>query len=364
MTGESGADLDKRGDEPTFVIGQELADAAAVEARHRLRDRTPSLLAGVAYDASRGEADLFRFIASPVDDVIERFVVRCAAIDAPERARVRSALTQDDFYTLLLFAQRGALRTLRTKSPASAQAAIDALSLVELKRMDPRDATAGVALASYAVSRMGGDASATLERGASMSELGLAGVFVRFIRQPVVSLSEWGFREVETHAGVTLVWDHGAPFAPAYDLVSIARAIGDLIEADVWTVSHLSVGADLPKVWLGGRDRRIAEFALASLRGCATIGAKLSPMASPDAHAQQFTAFVVETAAPKDAAVLSEAALAASGGGHVALAMARGPVCVIIVSRSFYAGVESFERGASLDRFRSGVQAILADHVT
>jgi hypothetical protein len=284
-------------------------------------------------------------------------------LNAAARASVRAALTQDDFYTLLLFAWRAALRTLRTKDPTPARAAINALSLIELKRVDPRDPPAGVALASYAISRVGASATASLERAASVSEPGMASVFARFAGEPV-SLSDWLQREVETDEGVALVGDHGSRFAPTVDLLSISYAISAAVDADVWRVTDLSVGAEFSSVWLDGRNRRKVERALGSLRGCATVSAKLLPTASPTAHAQMLIAFIAQADSAQDAGLLSDSAHAASGGGHVAIGEARGPICVVVVSRSFYGSVESYERGESLERFRPAIRAALAEHVT
>src|SRR5262249_18233339 len=88
---------------PPVVLGAELAKATAAEARHREAALGPSPLGGVEYDASRGEVSLFRFVESPTDEIILRFIDECRRLGSNERAEVRSSLTMEDFYTLLNF---------------------------------------------------------------------------------------------------------------------------------------------------------------------------------------------------------------------------------------------------------------------
>src|SRR5215472_8431083 len=85
---------------PPVVLGAELAKARAAEARHREVAPGTSPLAAVEYDASWGEVSLFRFVESPRDETIRRFVDRCRGLGPNKRAEVRSSLTMDDFYTL------------------------------------------------------------------------------------------------------------------------------------------------------------------------------------------------------------------------------------------------------------------------
>src|SRR5262249_6218694 len=106
-------DPDKHDERPPVLLGAELANAKAVEARHREATPAPSPLVGVRYDLAPGEGDLFRFVESSRDEVILRFIHYCRGLDPGERAQVRSSLRMDDFYTLLTFARRGALRALR-----------------------------------------------------------------------------------------------------------------------------------------------------------------------------------------------------------------------------------------------------------
>jgi hypothetical protein len=92
-----------------------MAAARVAETRHQAVPRGPSPLAGVAY---RRDLSLLRFTPVPADEFIDAFVDRFQASSREDRARQRSALTMDDFYTLLAYARRTVVRALRSRETA------------------------------------------------------------------------------------------------------------------------------------------------------------------------------------------------------------------------------------------------------
>jgi hypothetical protein len=73
--------------------------------------------------------------------------------------------------------------------------------------------------------------------------------------------------------------------------------------------------------------------------------------------------FIAEAAGPEDAKIISEAAGPGGSDAFAGLGVAAGPVFAVMVARSFVSGVDPYERGASLERFRRGLLAILWKHV-
>src|SRR5687768_11060524 len=102
-------DLDRQ---PSYVIGQQPSDALAAEEQHR--ERHPALtspLDGTHYQGH--QFDLLQFVDSPIDGVVDALCRRFEAAGEAERDRLRAALTTDDLYTLVTFARRSAVRSLR-----------------------------------------------------------------------------------------------------------------------------------------------------------------------------------------------------------------------------------------------------------
>jgi hypothetical protein len=135
-----------------------------------------------------------------------------------------------------------------------------------------------------------------------------------------------------------------------------------LVEGDVWRVRDVTTGSGLPAVWVRGGKQRSVEAVLQTLRGCVTVGCALLPSVSPDAASQHLLTFVVEAPHSNDADVIAQGVGPGRKGGFVGLGVASGPVCLVMIARSFVSGIESHERGQSLNRFEPGLSAILAEH--
>lgn len=324
------------------------------------RGHGPSPLAGVEYLAARGEFDLFRFVPSAVDDVVLDFLGSRRGLGRDERAAVRAALTMDDFYTLLAFAQRSALRTLRERDAALVAAGIDAVSMIDAGRIDWRDAVVATALLAYTGGRTGLDVAPLLAAAAEASEPGTAGILTRFVQERVDRLGRWGYRELSTPSGPVLASDWGRPFAPTADLASATLAVPGLFDQDVWVVSRVVTGSQLAPVWLRADDGGAAERALGSVVACVSVEAALAATASPAAADQRLTVWIVECSEAGAAATIAGAAGPGPRGGFEAIGIAAGPLCAVMISRSVMAGAGPYERAGSLERFRPGLSALLA----
>ena len=142
-----GQDATDDGSDQLLVLGREMAEARAAERQHVPPGSSP--LAGVDYP--EGAADLWRWVDCPQDAVMSAFVDRYAAADAPARAVLRASLTMDDLYTVLLFANRRAFAAIRTGDTGAAVEAVDAISTIDIERVDWRD----VSMAALRLTRLG-----------------------------------------------------------------------------------------------------------------------------------------------------------------------------------------------------------------
>jgi hypothetical protein len=307
-----------------------MAAAQRAERRHRFRD--PSPLAGVSYDGLAGEYDMHRFVSSPVDEAVGSFAERFDLAAEEERARLKDALTMDDLYTLMTFARRCVLRSLRGAPPELLRAAAAALRAVDERRVDVRDVAWATALVAWAAQRAGIDSS----------------------REPV-RLADWGYRCVDVGNGPVLVGEHGERFEPETDLVAAAFDVAAAIEADAYRVTDLAAGARLPDVWL--RMSPAVEAALGAVRGCVSMHGALDPDAGADADSQQLTAWLVEASDEHEASALAAAAV--STDDHEAIGRSRGRLCCVLVGRSFVDGVRAHEPPGALERFGAPLEGAL-----
>jgi hypothetical protein len=316
-----------------------------------------SPLAGVAYDLSSGAHDLHRWVDSPVDEPVARFVSAYDELGPDEARQARAALTMDDLYTLFAFARRSALASLRGRDEPSLRAGLAAVSAVDLQRVDWRDARTVGELVAWAMATAGLDHGAEFRRVAPRMDDATRKALRPIAERPAADLSPGRWRYVETPAGAALATDYFGRFEPSVDLVGIAMALQDVLEADVYRVDGIAVGGQLPPVWLTAGDKRALERAVNAVRACVSVDAKLDPSATSTAEDQQFVAFIAEAAGLGDAAMLASAAV--STESHEALGMSQGPVCCVLVANSIMVGVPAFEEPGALHRFAVPVESAL-----
>lgn len=95
--------------------------------------------------------------------------------------------------------------------------------------------------------------------------------------RPAAELEPAMYRCIETPDGPALAQTDFEPFHQTVDLVRIAIAVQEVIEADAYRVSDLTVATDLPPVWLTSAAGEGLEAALHGVRACVSISAQLDP---------------------------------------------------------------------------------------
>jgi hypothetical protein len=266
-----------------------------------------SPLAGVAYDAQRGEFDLHRYVPSETDDEIRSFL----GAYTPE---MQAALTEADFYKLLTFARRTALAVIRGADESRLDEARAAIRAVDEERVDFRDVVVSSAL----------------------------------VDDPDSS----GYVRIETPDGPGLVLSPGTSTVSAH-LMTIAFRLEAVLAQDTYRVTAISGGDPVHAVWFSGQ----VERELGGLGAAVTLTAHLDPATEDEADSQQFTIFLAEAASEADAERLAAAAVPTDW--FQALGLAAGRTCCVTVARSLVEGVAHYEQPGSLERFREPFDAAL-----
>jgi hypothetical protein len=313
----------------------------------------------VAYGPPRGELSLRHFRVVGTDEIIDDRVAGLAAAGGEDREASRSSLTMDDFYTLLTYARRAAVRAIRSRQDAVARRGVAALALIDLDRVDWRDVAWQAGLLSYAIGRIGGTAGDAFREAAALAGGETAAFLANLAGRPPAGLSEWGFREVQTPQGPGLIEDDGAPYQPESDLIGLADAVAVSLRGDIWHLSEPVTGAELPAAWLRGARPEDLEPALRSVTGCVKLRGALTTQDSPGYRAQHMLVFLAETRDPEAASIIAAAAGPRHGSSFAALAVAARTLCAVMTARSFIQGTPSLETQASLQRFRPALTAAL-----
>lgn len=335
-----------------------MARAIEKEEQHRTATgAVTSPLAEVAYDPSDGALDLHRFVESPTDDAVSEFAASYEKLGYEKARDVRAALTMDDLYTLLAFARRSALASLQSRDSPSLHNGLVALTAVDAERVDWRDVSVAAELLAWAFAQAGADHATEFQRVLQRCEPRVAETVGGIASRPASELEPGMWRAVETAAGPILVQDDFERFEPTVDLVGIALGVRDVLEADVYRVSDLTVATELPQVWLTPTDGAALERALAAIRACVSVRAQPAPATTSTATDQQLLVFLAEVGSEEDARLIAAAAVPAKS--HQALGLAKDRLCCVVVANAFVVGVPSFEGEGALERFHETLQHIL-----
>ncbi|HZR48476.1 MAG TPA: hypothetical protein VFB06_03060 [Streptosporangiaceae bacterium] len=315
-------------------------------------------------DAYATNLSLLHFTEVPADAAIDEFVDHFAACSHMERWRQRSDLTIGDIHTVLTYAGRAAMRTLRSGEPSVARRGVAALAIVNSDRddVDARDVAWQAGLLSYAIGRVSADAAGAFRTAAAIAVGETAGLLSRRAKQPVTNLGDWGFREVRTSGGVGLVQDRGQPYQPESDLLGIAGAVAVSMAGSTWRLGEPETGTQLDPGWLAAGRRRPVERAIASITGCVALRGGMASPDSPSASAQHMVVFLAEAGTDSAAQTIVRAVGPRTGSSFAAVGSAAGQLCAVLTARSVVKGIPSVETRASLERFRHVLTDALVGH--
>jgi hypothetical protein len=317
-------------------------------------DPDTSLLA-VRYEPRAG--DLWRWVDGAQDEAVARFAAGFAALDAPDRERLRSQLGEAESEVLLTYAQRCALAAVRTRDVRPVLSAFDALSAITLDAAtDDRDVAMVAMLVTYAGQSLGHDMSRAAAAAVARAEPETAELLTDVLAERVDLIQDCGYREVDSPAGRVFVEDEGASFDPRSDLLGTAYAVAEAVEADRYQVDSIGVGQELTSVWLGTENPDAVQAAT-RLTGCAEVDSRLRDVERWHA----LTVYLAE--APDDAAAASIAAAAEGAGDSRTpqIGVAVGRLCAVLHASTPNLDDHPVEDATSVLRFRPVLTAALTD---
>jgi hypothetical protein len=347
-----------------YVLGEQLAKAEEAEQQRKSSGNTGKSPMPVGdYDFWRGETYLINPAPSALDSKLRELCRNFAKGGAVSRAKTRASISMDEFYTLLTFSKRAAVFGIRERNAAWLVDGLTALSMIELDRVDFRDALVSVSLLHHSALRIGQNANQLLSDAAALSESKVSELIKDFIKRPAedkVLRAKWGYDEVETRDGIGFIgWEFNV-YNPTYDLKKIALDLAEYITADKYQPDSVSIATDLPDYWLKTEDSSSLGKSLLAVRGGATISGKLRQNEHPDHESQMFNVILVEVSDESVAKTLLELSKKKKHPDYCMLGLAEGKLFCLVVARSYDRGKKAFETSDSLARFSKGFTGILS----
>jgi hypothetical protein len=366
----AGDRLTERAGSDYVVLGAELAAAARQERRRKAKARpAKSPMPGLQYSFSRPEMCLLRPVPHPLDAKLTALCNRFAKCSEQKRAAMRSDISMKEFYTLLLFSHRAAVFAIREQSVAWVFNGLTAVAMIEAERVDWRDILVALGLLHHAATRVGLGADRLFREVATLAEPGTAQLLGDFRKRPQRGkrLAAWGFEEVETGHGIGLIQGGFGRTKPTYDLVAVAIEMAEHLTTDRYQPSSIDFGAMMPRVWLESKDNNALENALEAFRTGVAIDAELRRTKGVKSGTQHFVVFLQEMRTEAAARQLLEIArkkkTGPGRGSFCKVELAAGRLFCLIIARSCWDGVPSYETQVSLARFATPFDDILRRHV-
>jgi hypothetical protein len=345
------------------VIGSNQAKAALAEERRKQKgDSGKSPMPAPIYDFWRGEGSLVNPVKNSLDSELSELCERFEKSDAKLRAKMRTSISMDEFYTLLLFSKRSAVFAIRERDLNWLGNGLTAVAMIEAERTDVRDILWALSLLYHSARRVGADANQLFRAAAKLSEPHVSKLLTGFIGRPAKEKdlrSSWGYDEVETKDGTGFIGWGFADYRPTCDLKRIVIDIGDLVEKDKYQTSSVEVAAELPPVWLQSKENRSIDLTLKKVRAGASVHADLRPNEHPTYKSQVLMVFLVEVEDERVAQELLGMSRQKKPTDYSMIGIAEGRLFCLLVARSFVHGVESFETSESVLRFEKGITEIL-----
>jgi hypothetical protein len=353
--------------EREYVIGQERANAAEVEAKRKQKGNTGiSPMPKERYDFWHGDESVLNPAKVPLDSTLKELCNRFAKNAPQARARIRYSIDMEEFDTLLTFSNRVAVFAIREQNAAWITSGLTAIAMIEYDRTDFRDILIAMSLLYYSAKRIGQDADAMFFNTAVLAEQRVAALLQGYTKQndEYKNLrNSWGRDEVQTKDGIGFIGWQFQKYNPTSDLKKISMEIGDLISADKYQPADVSIASDLPPYWLESADNTLLTKALSRVKAGASIHGRLRPKEDSSYQSNILMIFLVEVEDESTAQTLLELSQKKKHPDYCMIGIAQDKLFCLVVGRSFVAGGKSFETPESMARFSKGIKDILSKNL-
>lgn len=344
----------------TVVLGQQMAVAEANEAA-RLAPGSVGLspMPKSQYDQESGDYDFGSVSERPLDRELQALVRAFQVWSPDKRAEGQRAISMDEQYTLIHFANRSAVLALQESSIARCEDGLLALAMIDETRIDPRDAAWAVGLLAHAIEATSADRERLVSAAAALATPGMARILMG--AREGSQLSKWGYTQIKTATGVGLVRSGFASYEPTLDMNGLALRLAAHLQQGRYTAEP-ELAVDVPAVWFAEAHRASAEQLLKRARAAIAVQGTLRKEYTDKPLAQQFVQWVVEMPSVEEANTLVEyVGVNTRPSGRLVIGVASERLFSLLVAGSTMAGVESVESPEGLASIANETRALLQE---
>ncbi len=344
------------------VLGSELA-AAGIKEQERVDAGgfAESPIGDRTFGDWPGSIRLLKPIQGELDLHILKLTQKYAEMNADERFEMRNSLCQGDMYTLFHYCSRATAFALRDSSCSEfLQNAFITLSMVDLERVDFRDAFRAIHFVQYGFHRLGLESGTNIELARNLAGNKMADIMTppkAWMNETSDNRKIYWSKEVHTRFGVGFVstWDH--PYDPKIDLLDIGILLWNIPKGKNWVARDIFIGSEVPQWFFSvvvPEIHSVLERALGTIR----VSAIPNPELDCPPHVHSLSVYVVECATPADAKILATKCIGKLNSRLTASFVHFKELCAIVTYDNSWKK-DDLEDERSIQRFKEPVASIL-----
>jgi hypothetical protein len=340
----------------TVVLGAEWAAARkAEEARLTAGVIGPSPLPEEKYDFERGDFDLVAVTPLALDLELRAFTQEVRQMDLDEQCELQMRPAFNDLCTLIHFIKRCSVLALNENKMEWCLAGLTALSMIDLKRVDWRDAKWAAGLLEHAIMK-----NEDVQEKLTEAAVHLPGNAIDFLKHlPATStLLDWGYDEINRGNGIGLIERSFAEYRPTVDLTGIALQISEKLTRGCY-VGHVEIATEIPEIWFSKAEQQEVKLRLTKSRGVAAVRGSLRAVFGSN-YDQMLVEWILEMPTADDCKYFSKAV--GSGTplrGRYAVGVPVDNLFALLVAGSIKEGVKPYENLSSLRELSKQTRQIL-----
>ncbi len=345
-----------------YALGQEWGEANEKEAaRKKAIADAKSPLKGITYADFDSGSPIRNPKETELDQAIIELIGQYKMGGDKAREALRNSLTQEDLYTLMSFCWRATVFGLRGVNDHILSALI-ALAMIDKERCDFRDVIVALGFVNHGLNKIEVAVDALYEEAIQLAAPPM-GELIRGFHQKNPSAKSIekisGYTPYDYEEGIGFIRYGYATRMSKLNLPAIAFAIGKHIETDKYGHVDITVGENMPPIWVGGDKDEHIQAALNKAMTTVSLHAYSREEFVEDWLSQMFLLYLVEFKQTEEANSLMKMIGREKFDKAARVFGVVDKVFYILIQRSTKMGEKDFETYESLQRFRGPIELLI-----
>ena len=339
----------------TVVLGQEMADASEKEKqRIEIGNFQPSPLPNFNYTKWSDEQSLIDPVENELDLKILQLCSDFKTYESDKRNEVRNSLNQNDINTLLEFSKRATIFSIRTNEQSYIDNGFIAISMIDAERCDYRDVLVALSFLNFGLEQLNLVHTSIVQEAINLSNGKTKKLTEEFFQRDEKNrrIEEMaGYTALETSRGISFIETNYEEYNPKRNLAKILLDISNYVYSDKYQKGQVSIGEELPSVWLSLENNDKIENEILAVTGTASLSTQLKNELSSHSNMQMLLIYLSEFSDDKSQQIILDQLGKTSPTTFKRISFVQDNILCVIVQKATMVDLDDFESEESLKRF-------------